>query len=256
MYMEEVESKLMEETDYLLELKNAQFIAQQCKNLSGLQFPTYYPELSAARILTMDWMEGVLLQEYFSSGATQTQRNQTGQYLWDFFLYQMKVLRVVHADPHPGNFMVVENGDLGVLDFGCVKEIPEHFARNYFKLLQPGTLEDAVQLDEIYHQIDFFKPTDKPAEKELLREVYSEMIGLLGQPFQTTEFDFGDVTYFDQIRTMGDAFIQNKTLRKMNTARGSRDAIYVMRTFFGLYNILHQLKAKVTLNYPLYELDE
>jgi hypothetical protein len=51
---------------------------------------------------------------------------------------------------------------------------------------------------------------------------------------------------------MGENISKDKSIRKMNNARGSRDAIYVMRTFFGLYNLLHQLNANVKLNYPIY----
>jgi hypothetical protein len=52
---------------------------------------------------------------------------------------------------------------------------------------------------------------------------------------------------------MGDEIAKNKELRKMNNARGSAHAIYIMRTFFGLYSLLNQLKAEVKMNYRLYE---
>lgn len=253
MYMDEVESKLLEETDYMLESRRGQQIADQSKEMKGLVFANYYPALSSERVLTMDWIDGRPFQVFCEEEKNQVNRNKIGQYMWDFFLFQMKELGIVHADPHPGNFLITSENQLAVLDFGCVKEIPAHFAENYFQLLKPGISEDQNKLEQIYESIEFFKPEDTPAEKALLRSLYREMIDLLGRPFHQDHFDFGDPAFFQEIFKKGEAFSSNKDLRKMNNARGSRDAIYVMRTFFGLYNLLHQLKATVKLNYKLYD---
>ena len=56
--------------------------------------------------------------------------------MWDFYMYQMHVLKKVHADPHPGNFLVSEKDELIALDFGCMKIIPEDFHAPYFELIQ------------------------------------------------------------------------------------------------------------------------
>jgi predicted unusual protein kinase regulating ubiquinone biosynthesis (AarF/ABC1/UbiB family) len=52
-----------------------------------------------------------------------------GQALWDFYMYQIHILKKVHADPHPGNFLVNDNNELVALDFGCMKQIPNDFIR-------------------------------------------------------------------------------------------------------------------------------
>jgi hypothetical protein len=83
--------------------------------------------------------------------------------------------------------------------------------------------------------------------------MFQQSIGLLALPFHTDTFDFGNEDYFKKIFTMGEELGQNKELRKMNNARGSAHAIYIMRTFFGLYSLLNQLKAAVKMNYRLYE---
>lgn len=251
MYMDEVESKLLEETDYELELSRATEIALASSALPDLRFPVYYPELSNRRILTMDWIEGKMLPDFLDTNPTQEIRNKVGQAMWDFFLFQMKVLRKVHADPHPGNFIVDDNHNLCVLDFGCVKEIPADFFEQYFQLLKPDILRNNEKLESLYNALDFFRPEDTEQQKALLRKMYGQMIGLLAKPFHTESFDFSDATFFQQIYHMGEAFSKDKEFRNMNNARGSKHAIYIMRTFFGLYGLLHQLKATVKLNYTL-----
>lgn len=251
MYMDEVESKLLEETDYELELKRSNEISEGSSQLKNIRFPKYYTEYSNKRILTMDWMEGEMFPEFFKTNPSQEVRNKIGQAMWDFYLFQMKVLRQVHADPHPGNFIVNDQEELCVLDFGCVKEIPSEFFDSYFQLFDVNLLEDKERLFKLYEELDFFKPEDTPEQTEMLKRMYQEMISLLGQPFRSDKFDFGNDAYFAQIAQMGDGMSKNKELKKLNNARGSKHGIYIMRTFFGLYSLLNQLKAEVRLNYRL-----
>ena len=116
-YFKEVENKLKEETNYKLELQQSEEIADKCRMIPNLKFPNYYPEYSSQRILTMDWMDGLHLSEYIQKKNTQKDLNQIGQALWDFYMYQMHVLKKVHADPHPGNFLISKDNKLIVIDF-------------------------------------------------------------------------------------------------------------------------------------------
>jgi predicted unusual protein kinase regulating ubiquinone biosynthesis (AarF/ABC1/UbiB family) len=64
-YFEEVEGKLTEETDYLLELQQSEFIRKACEKLENIAFPKYYSEYSCEKIITMDWMTGHHLSEFY-----------------------------------------------------------------------------------------------------------------------------------------------------------------------------------------------
>ena len=133
-FFEEVEEKLVEETDYILEISRSMEISEACKHIPLLAFPNYYPELSSERILTMDWMEGSHLSQFVQFNSDSDLSNRLGQTLWDFYMYQMHGLKKVQADPHPGNFLVSEEGNLIAIDFGCIKEIPDEFYNPYFEL--------------------------------------------------------------------------------------------------------------------------
>ncbi|MGB1314209.1 MAG: ABC1 kinase family protein, partial [Bizionia paragorgiae] len=115
-YFKEVENKLIEETNYILELDQSTAVVEACKHIPNLKFPTYYKEWSSERIITMDWMDGIHLSEFTNTNTDQEKANVLGQALWDFYMYQMHVLKKVHADPHPGNFMVSQDHDLIAID--------------------------------------------------------------------------------------------------------------------------------------------
>jgi predicted unusual protein kinase regulating ubiquinone biosynthesis (AarF/ABC1/UbiB family) len=244
-YMSEVEAKLMEETDYELELRRGQSIAEACRGIEGLLFPQYYPEYSCGRILTMDWMVGQHLPEFLATSPSQEVRNRAGQLLWDFYELQIHHKREVHADPHPGNFLLQPDGRVGVIDFGCVKEIPDSFYYPYFGLINQRNLRDAETTDRIFRLLEFLYATDSPKDVAFYTELFSYMIGLLGRPFFEGHFDFGQDGYFDEIYAFGEKLANMKELKESKVARGSKDSLYINRTYYGLYSILNQLKAQV-----------
>ncbi|MDJ1472458.1 AarF/ABC1/UbiB kinase family protein [Cytophagaceae bacterium DM2B3-1] len=249
-YMDEVETKLLEETDYQLELQRSQEISTACGHINGLVFPTYYPEFSSERVLTMDWLEGFHLDDFLKTNPSQEVRNKIGQALWDFYDFQVHILRKVHADPHPGNFLMRPDGTMGVIDFGCVKEIPENYYRNYFTLINPDNLKDPAICDKVFVNLEFLHEQDTPQERKFYSDLFITMIGLLGKPFHTQEFDFGDDAYFQSIYDYAEYLSNLKELRESKVARGSKDSLYINRTYYGLYSMLNQLKAVVRTSSP------
>ena len=249
-YMGEVEAKLLEETDYDLELKRSIEISEACAHIQGLIFPKYYPDMSSKRILTMDWLDGMHLKEFLKTNPTQAIRNQIGQALWDFYDYQIHTLRQVHADPHPGNFLMRADGTMGVIDFGCVKVIPEFYYDNYFRLVNPDTIEDDKLTEEIFENLEFLTDADSPKDRAFFSGLFKQMIRMLGEPFAVEEFDFGDDRYFNEVYAFAEGLTKVDELKNSKVARGSQDGLYVNRTYYGLYAMLNELKAKVVTTKP------
>ena len=247
-YFKEVEDKLIEETNYLLELKQSQEVVAACSKIDNLLFPNYYPEFSSEKIITMDWMTGIHLSEFTAKNASREIGNKIGQALWDFYMYQIHVLRKVHADPHPGNFLVDNQNHLIALDFGCMKQIPEEFYVPYFELINKNVITDKVRFNEKLFELEILRPDDSPAEIEYFTEMFHDLLSLFTKPFQSETFDFADETFFESIAKLGERFSNDTNLKKMNGNRGSKHFIYMNRTFFGLYNLMFDLKAKIVVD--------
>ena len=253
-FFKEVEDKLLEETNYTLELAQGQAIAAACAELPNIRFPKYYPDWSAEKVLTMDWMDGQHLTEYVETAPGPSEANdKIGQTLWDFYMFQMHRLRKVHADPHPGNFLVDDQQRLIAIDFGCMKEIPESFYTPYFEMSRPEIFNDPKAFDERLRALEILLPTDSAAEVEFFTALFHRMMELFTRPFHDKEFDFGDPDFWDGIAHISQEFSQNSELRRMNGNRGSKHFIYINRTFFGLYSLLNDLKARVkTFDYMIF----
>lgn len=248
-FIQEVEMRMMEETDYTLELTRSIDLSVKSRNIANIVFPTYYPEYSCARILTMDWLEGKPLGEYLGHTLPEGVSNTLGQAMWDFYHFQMHSLKAVHADPHPGNFIVTNNHKLGIIDFGCVKVIPEDFYNVYFRLLDRDFLNNPQKKEEVFYKLRFIYPDDSARDKAFFKEVFTKLVELLSRPFQTDHFDFSDKAYFQTLYSFGEELTAMKELRESKKARGVRDAVYINRTYFGLYTILHDLGARVRTTY-------
>jgi predicted unusual protein kinase regulating ubiquinone biosynthesis (AarF/ABC1/UbiB family) len=247
-YFQEVEDKLTEETDYKLEISQSMTVIQDCEKIDNLLFPNYYPEYSSDKIITMDWMNGIHLSEFCSSNASQEQRDKVGQTLWNFYMFQIHQLKKFHADPHPGNFLVDKNDNLIAIDFGCMKEIPNDFYVPYFEVSTPESLKDMDYFTKKLFELEILKTTDSPKELAFFTDMFHELLSVFTQPIQAEIFDFAQPEFQAQIAALSEKFASDKTLRKMNGNRGSKHFIYVNRTFFGLYSLMFDIKAKVKIN--------
>ncbi|HKL90365.1 MAG TPA: AarF/ABC1/UbiB kinase family protein [Allomuricauda sp.] len=247
-YFKEVEHKLVEETNYILELEQSDEITTACSVIPNMRFPKYYRELSSERILTMDWMEGTHLGELTRTDFDPKLGNTLGQALWDFYMFQIHKLRRVHADPHPGNFLVSSKGKLIAIDFGCIKQIPDDFYVPYFELAKEENINnDKVFMEKLY-ELEILTPTDSEEELQFFKALFKEMLTIFTSPFHKETFDFGDEGFWSKIANLSERYSKDEQIRKMNGNRGSKHFLYINRTFFGLYNLLHDLKAKVTVN--------
>ncbi len=244
-YFKEVEDKLLEETDYELELQQSLEMTQKCSAIENLRFPKYYPEYSSSKILSMEWIEGLHLSEFAQQNKDAALGDQIGQALWDFYMYQMHELKQVHADPHPGNFLVDKEGKLVAIDFGCIKKVPMDFYVPYFELAEQKNINNPVIFNEKLYELEILRLDDSPEEIAYFTKIFHDLLSLFTQPFHADYFDFSDEEFFGKIAVMGEEFAKDTQLRKMNGNRGSKHFLYINRTFFGLYNLLHDLKARV-----------
>ena len=242
-YFKEVEEKLTEETDYCLEIEQSQQIANACSHIPNLLFPSYYEEMSSNRILTMDFMKGLHLSEFVKTNADTEKSNQLGQALWDFYMHQIHNLKKVHADPHPGNFLINNNAQLIALDFGCMKSIPDTFYIPYFELAEKSVMDNPKLFTKKLYELEILTAEDTPEETAFFKDMFYDLLSVFTLPFQKAVFDFSNSDFFTKIGDLAKRYSQNTELRKFNNSRGSKHFVYMNRTFFGLYNLMFDLKA-------------
>lgn len=244
-YIGEVEERLLEETDYELEVRRSIKFSKACSQLKNVVFPTYYPELSSSKIITMDWMEGLHLKEFLATNPSQKLKNKIGQALWAFYNFQQHELRAVHADPHPGNFLITPDEKLAVIDFGCIKELPEDFYTPFFGLIFPELMTNKDATIQAFRQLQMIQAGDSKKQVEFYYKAYKEMISLFASPYLRPTFDFSKPEFFEKLYAWGEKIAK---MPEFKQPRGVKHFIYVNRTNFGLYTLLNELSATVKTN--------
>lgn len=238
-YFREVYDKMMEETDYRHE--GAQ-IALFHKRYGGGPFaiPEYLPDLSTASVLSMTRVSGEHIGDFLARDPNKEERNHYGQLLWDFFHAQINDTRSLHADAHPGNYMLCSDGRLGVLDFGCIKECPGDFFRDYVSLMPLHLEDDRQVLRNLYGRLGLVdEDAADPAYEASFFELCKKFGDLVISPYRSELFDFGDAEFARSYKEL----VREATSQPQ--PRGTHHFIYVTRAHVGLYRMLMQLGAEI-----------
>jgi predicted unusual protein kinase regulating ubiquinone biosynthesis (AarF/ABC1/UbiB family) len=122
--VDELTARLTEELDYELEAANQSKFALAFLDDPLVVIPTV--RHATKRILVTDWLEGEPLSKHIHSDElSQERRDRIGAALVHVIYAGPELTGLMHADPHPGNFMLLPDGRVGVLDFGAVKRLPD-----------------------------------------------------------------------------------------------------------------------------------
>ena len=243
-FMADIEDKLAEEVDYTHEADQLRWFGAHA-SLPGIVVPQPIASHSTRHVLTMQAVDGLHLDAWLATNPTQQARDRAGQLLFDWFLQSAFVWRRLHADPHPGNFLFLADGRIGVLDFGCTKTISPDFAvavaNAWCTLLrhEPGGDCEALR----HNYLDFAMISPNLTADEFERELMPALAPLQAwqiAPFRTSRFDFASRAPYPAF----EAAQQRKIARYMT---GFRDEIpYFERTYLGLNHMLKALGARVS----------
>ena len=238
-YFEEVRARLREETDYLNEADNIAYFAEQYDR-DDFVTPRPVREHTTETVLTMTFVEGRHLDALLETDPDQATRDHFGQLLWDFLHEQVAHNhRTIHADTHPGNFLFRDDGRLGIIDFGCVKTLPQAFRDDMLRLYRARMEDDKTEIDRLLHRLDILQddmPEDTRAE---VRGFFDRYGSLIVEPYRQSSFDFGDPGFRERLQS---CFQDASTLRR---AAGSPHFIFLNKALVGLLNLMVQLKPRI-----------
>ena len=181
--LEEIEARLIEETDYVHEADNQEALAAGFAKF-GRRLPDGRPEIvvprvfrshSTRRVLTMERLHGLHLDPFCEAVPEPEIRMAARRALSHAFWFMELEIGILHSDPHPGNFLFLGEvapdgrfrfgGQVGILDFGCVKVLPASFTRNYTRLTRAVIARDDARILDVYVDMGFLKPEEKASER-------------------------------------------------------------------------------------------
>lgn len=238
--IEEIETRLLEETDYCRELENTAFFRTHL-NLDRVLVPAPCQDLSADTVLLAEYLDGMTLNEWLRTGPGQEERDQVAQTLQDLFLFGLYRLHCIHADPNPGNFIINQDKKIGLVDFGCVKRFDPEFVSLYARLPNLALQGNRGEYLKLLQALRIAGPAMPPEVQDHPFKVFHETGQWLGKLYREEYFDFKANPDFiaSGKRMMSQAFELSKHM-DINT-----NFIFLHRTRYGMLRLFEQMGARV-----------
>jgi predicted unusual protein kinase regulating ubiquinone biosynthesis (AarF/ABC1/UbiB family) len=244
----EIKNRLTEEINYEIEASNLNWF-QQKMQLDDIVIPKVNHKLSSTRVLSMEMLTGQTIDKWLESQPNPQQRDELGQKLFDFFWYSALSLKKIHADPHPGNFLVLPDGKLGVLDFGCVRNLSNDFVESFTAIL-PKVVDSYIfgkNIEALYSSYQALKFIDHNVDFNTFKtevipdlQIYGQW---LGQAYVSKTFDFTNKT-----PCPGKPENANGGAIKLLSGMYNEQPCFD-RAHLGLMNLLTQIGANINTDY-------
>ena len=151
----ELRERVVEELDYTLEAASQQAFAEAYEGDADFLVPHVVAQ--SGSVLVTEWVEGKSLAQVIADGTTE-ERNRLGTLYLRFLFSGPARAGLLHADPHPGNYRVMADGRLGVLDFGAVARVPDGLPPSIGRLLRRALEGDHQAVADGLREEGFIKP--------------------------------------------------------------------------------------------------
>jgi predicted unusual protein kinase regulating ubiquinone biosynthesis (AarF/ABC1/UbiB family) len=232
--LEELKARIIEEVDYRYEASAQSACFEAYKGDSDIAIPEVI--MATDRVLVSQWLEGTPLSKVIADG-TQDERNNAGIRLARFHFTAPMRAGLLHADPHPGNFRVLKDGRLGVLDFGACNRLPNGFPEPFKRLLRNALEGDAIALYNGFKE-DGFILSDVEVNPELVLDYLLPLV----EPLRTDYFAYSRDWLRTQSVRVGDP--RNPTAKIGFQLNLPPEYVLIHRVTLGTTGIFCQLRAE------------
>jgi predicted unusual protein kinase regulating ubiquinone biosynthesis (AarF/ABC1/UbiB family) len=242
--VKEIGARVREELDYKREAKHAALYAKMLAGEDLVRVPGVWPELSTARLLTLDWLDGEKMLNFREHSLEERNRLATAMFKawWTPFSHY----GVIHGDPHLGNYTVFsENGrpeGINLLDYGCIRIFPPSFVGGVVDLYRGLLANDRARIVHAYETWGF-------------KGLKNELIDTLNI---WAKFIYGPLLD-DRVRTIADkvspgeygrreAYTVHQELKRKGPVTVPQEFVFMDRAAIGLGGVFLHLRAELNFH--------
>ena len=234
----ELSARIREELDYVREGRNMALYRLMLSNEDTVHVPDLVDTASTDRLLTMTWLDGVPILDFIKNNPQLEMRNRVAQNMFRAWYVPFYLFGIIHGDPHLGNYSIRPNGDVNLLDFGCIRVFPPTFVKgviDLYKGLRDGDEELAVDAYRTWG----FENLDRETIDVLnhwARFVYSPLMEDKVRRIQETNSGIYGKEVVEKV---------HKELRRLNGVKPPREFVLMDRAAIGLGSVFLHLNAEV-----------
>jgi ubiquinone biosynthesis protein len=229
---------LRRETDYENERKNMEKLRAIFSQRSDVVVPSVIAERTRAGVLTMSFESGLRIADVLRQAQPEVSPRDIARLITDCYFSMLFDHRVLHADPHPGNFLVRPGPCLVILDYGAVESVSEPLVRGLKTVILGALTRNADKVLEGAEQMGFIAPG---GDRELLREVGREYLKTLAT---LKVSDFSNIDRAELQQLSGYALVRGRLREVMRSVEYPDGYFYLERTLALLFGLVGQLEPE------------
>lgn len=196
--LREFDTTVHEEMDYAAEGRNAERFRDSFKNWSNVHVPAIYWKASSSKVITMEFIHGTKVTDLEEQAKRDIDPAKVNRLLIKTYLKQLLEDGFFHADPHPGNLLVMPDGRLAFFDFGMVGRITPELQAKMIDAFFHVVSKDPAGIAQDLIDLDFLKPgTGHAAVKPVVEKMFEFHFNLKLKDvnFKELTYDLADVMY-------------------------------------------------------------
>ena len=238
-FMEEIRRVLKLETDYREEEKS---LIRYKELFTGTEYiiPTVYEQFTTQKVLVMSKENGLEFSEWLKSDPDEEQKQKVADQLLNLFIREFFDNRLVQTDPNPANFLITQEGQMVLIDFGATLDFEKDFVQEYQKMVRQVFSKDRVEILKLALEIGYLDPR----ESKMSQDLFVVFLLMSLEPFeeQNQPFDFSDSEYTKKIRSQALKFS-----RQLKYSAPPKKLIFLNRKLGGIFLLLKKMKMKEDL---------
>lgn len=223
----EMRQTIPKELDFINEGHNAERVAKDFAHVDDVVVPNIYWEYSSRRVLTMEYIDGVKVTDSEALERMGVNKSDVAKILVHCFAEMIARHGFFHADPHPGNLMVLPGPKLVLLDFGQAKDLGPEFRETLIRFTKTLLSGDMVAMGEAFRELGFRTKNDDAAGYEQLGDAY---IGKVARRMADTGEGYAKMDQFEE------SYEEATTLLKKNPLTAMPPELLMVGRVFGLLN--------------------
>lgn len=236
----EAKRQLRQECDYKIEARHLRHYAELLGDEPGVVIPRVHDDLTTGHIMAMDYVDGQPLDVLAGADQRQRQRDRVGTLLYRILLRELFELRYMQTDPNFANYLLRADGDVALLDYGAVRELPRPLVERYRRIFRAGMDRDRPALRAAMLEVGFFDPNERADRVDALLDLF--LIGC--EPFaRRGVFDFGASDLPARAREAGIELTFGKGFLRPPPP----ETIFLHRKLGGTYMLCARIRARVNV---------
>jgi len=189
-YLQLCREAVLEEADYVAEARHLRRFHDLLEERDGVRAPRPFEEWTRPSVLTMELARGTKIDDALVQMGAGERQDELLERFVRTYSWMFHELFELHSDPHPGNFLVEEDGGIVWLDFGCVHKISPHYSDGILDILDSCWQRDPQRAIAAYVRLGF--GGDAVREEAFDAELFWRYHQIVLRPFLRDEaFDFG-----------------------------------------------------------------